>query len=259
MNICDKIKKFKTIKTNTVYCIHNIKNQKVYIGSTSTPYIRIKKHIESLKSNRHYNQYLQRSWNKHGENCFDFLVVEDNIKIENLLTREQFWIDFYNAYDKNYGYNNSPTAGSPKGYKHTPENKLKMSANRKGKNNSFYGKKHSKETIDKIKNHNSKLFKGENNPFYGKKHSKETIDKLRIKKSKEYIFIDKNGTIKNIIGLYKFAKENKLSIGLLCKYLNKGKINGLYRKHVRNDTKALENYDNTIGTAIYNKEFYLAI
>ena len=44
-----------------------------------------------------------------------------------------------------------------------------------GKDNPFYGKKHSKETLKKI----SKSLTGKNNPMYGKHHSEETKKKIR--------------------------------------------------------------------------------
>lgn len=78
------------------------------------------------------------------------------------------------------------------------EHKQRLSENRKGKNNPFYGKKHTKETREKMskalrgKNHPlygkhlsdetkkklSDLNKGENGPFYGKKHTKESREKI---------------------------------------------------------------------------------
>jgi hypothetical protein len=45
-----------------------------------------------------------------------------------------------------------------------------------GKNNNFYGKKHTKETIEKLRLHNT----GKNNPMYGKERTKEVKQKLRL-------------------------------------------------------------------------------
>ena len=63
-----------------------------------------------------------------------------------------------------------------------------LSKIRKGKNNTFYGKKHSKETIKKMRIAST----GKNNPMYGKKRTEEVKQKLRIanlgkKHSKETI------------------------------------------------------------------------
>jgi hypothetical protein len=46
----------------------------------------------------------------------------------------------------------------------------------KGKNNNFYGKKHTKKSIEKIKLHST----GKNNPMYGKPRTEEVKQKLRL-------------------------------------------------------------------------------
>ena len=50
--------------------------------------------------------------------------------------------------------------------------------------NSMYGRKHSPESIVKMKE-NRKSQKGEDNPMYGKKHSEETIQKIREARAKQ--------------------------------------------------------------------------
>jgi hypothetical protein len=55
-----------------------------------------------------------------------------------------------------------------------------MMGKRKGKDNYMFGKKHSKETIKKMKLSIKGKRKGENNPMFGKKHSKKTKDKIRL-------------------------------------------------------------------------------
>jgi hypothetical protein len=55
-----------------------------------------------------------------------------------------------------------------------------MMGKRKGKDNYMFGKKHSKETIRKMKLSIKGKRKGKNNPMFGKKHSKETKDKIRL-------------------------------------------------------------------------------
>jgi hypothetical protein len=80
------------------------------------------------------------------------------------------------------------TVPSPfKGQKHTEETKKQISNSHKGKTFSTetlekmrlakLGKKLSDETKRKM----SENRKGEKNGFYGKKHSQETIDKIKVK------------------------------------------------------------------------------
>lgn len=55
---------------------------------------------------------------------------------------------------------------------------------KKGKDNPFYGKKHSDETKEKLSKKMSGRYDGENNPFYGKKHTKKTRKKMSQPRSK---------------------------------------------------------------------------
>lgn len=50
-----------------------------------------------------------------------------------------------------------------------------------GEKNPFYGKRHSKESINKMKKKLPNVA-GENNPFYGKKHSEESKKKMSLTK-----------------------------------------------------------------------------
>jgi group I intron endonuclease len=67
------------MKTMGIYKIFNKVNNKYYIGSSNNIKRRWRDHKKMLRGNRHDNIYLQNSWNKYGENNFDFIVI-DNIK-----------------------------------------------------------------------------------------------------------------------------------------------------------------------------------
>lgn len=83
---------------------------------------------------------------------------------------------------------------SQTGKKHSEETKRKISDAGKGRKmskesilksvNSRKGFKHSKETKDKMSSYFKGLFKGEKNPFYGRKHTEEAKEKMRQKKIK---------------------------------------------------------------------------
>lgn len=114
-------------RTPSIYQIRHIESSKVYVGSAINPQKRCKEHGNALLAGRHHSRYLQRAWNKYGEGAFIFEIIEPVLFVEDLITREQHWIDTLQASNARYGYNVSPTAGSPLGVKHTDETRAKTS------------------------------------------------------------------------------------------------------------------------------------
>jgi len=110
-----------------IYKITNLITKDFYIGSAINFNNRKWGHISSLRKNKHKNQFIQNSWNKYGEDAFIFEVVEIVDKKENLITREQYWIDTLSP-----TFNLAKIAGSPLGIKHTDESKQNMSIAHKG-------------------------------------------------------------------------------------------------------------------------------
>lgn len=60
-----------------IYSIKNKVNGKIYIGQSTDIIDRLRHHLSELRHNRHSNSYLQRSFNKYGEENFEFDVVEE--------------------------------------------------------------------------------------------------------------------------------------------------------------------------------------
>lgn len=143
-----------------IYGILNLLNGKIYIGSAVNFKARFRQHKSELRSNKHKNNYLQSAWNKYGEEIFEFLVLEIVDNKNDLLDREQTWINLTNCYNDNCGYNILPNARNSLGVKRSDETKLKISKVNKGKVRS-----------DEFKNKISKAVKG-------KKHTKEAIDNM---------------------------------------------------------------------------------
>lgn len=119
-------------KEIVIYQIRNIKNNKVYIGSTIDYFNRQKRHLRRLNNDNHHSIILQRSWNKYGGEKFIFEVLEKVDDKGMLLEREQYYLDLHNSYDSKNGYNICKIAGSSIGFKHTVETKLKMSESHTG-------------------------------------------------------------------------------------------------------------------------------
>lgn len=118
-------------RTPSIYQIRHIESGKVYVGSAANPQKRWQHHYQDLDKGTHHSQYLQRAWNKHSRDAFMFEIIEPVLFVEDLIAREQYWIDVLKAANHKYGFNTSPTAGSCLGIKRTDEERAKMSARSK--------------------------------------------------------------------------------------------------------------------------------
>lgn len=136
---------FKYNNISGIYKITNKINGKIYIGQAINLWQRITKgYLNTLPNNKNHNKHLQRAWNKYGGINFKIEIQEECNK-DRLNEREQYWIDYYNSCDINYGYNICPEAGSNRGYKRSEESKEKM---RKytTENSRMRGNHHNEET-----------------------------------------------------------------------------------------------------------------
>jgi len=75
-----------------IYQIRNKKNGKVYIGSTANFKKRWRVHRSSLRGGYHFNEHLQRAWNKYGEFSFAFEILEQ-CSIKHLREKEQIYLE----------------------------------------------------------------------------------------------------------------------------------------------------------------------
>ena len=156
------IKKDQKDKTG-VYCLINLINGNIYIGSSVNLAVRMNNYLSTtfLKNRKNSNMPIIKALLKYGQENFAVLIVE-YVKIENLSARETYYIThllpYYNVLKQGY---------SSIGYKHTEETKKLLSELAKNRTHS-----------DKTKTLISKALVGENNPFYNKNHSMDT--KLRM-------------------------------------------------------------------------------
>lgn len=108
--------------------IKNILNGKCYIGSSSSLKRRLHTHISHLCHDRHSNKHLQSAFNKYGQQSFVFCILEqcDQVK-DTILFLEQKYLDLKPE------YNNTPIAGSNKGFRKTQEQCIKTAMGLRGK------------------------------------------------------------------------------------------------------------------------------
>ena len=156
-----------------IYLIKNKINNKCYIGQTiRTLEKRWKEHSNSNSNGSVINNAIL----KYLPENFDVsvLIETDNDKLDDL---EVKFIKEYNSLYPN-GYNIQ--TGGNLNKKHCNESREKMRLLKLGDKNHNFGKPRDDETKKKIsENHHD--VNGENNPMYGKKHSPETIEKLKEK------------------------------------------------------------------------------
>lgn len=204
-----------------VYKIQNKINAKIYIGITKKDInARIMKHLVN-------DSYIGNAIRKYGLQCFDTSVIDTSDDWSTLCEKEKEYIKFYNSKFPN-GYNltdggdgvsnlpdfietkrrnkisnfqkgrihpdeqNRKISKALKGKKLSEEHKRKLSESHQyqyGEKNSFFGKKHTEESKQKIRDKRKlQVFTEETRKKLsesrkGKKHSEET--KQKISKSKK--------------------------------------------------------------------------
>lgn len=103
------MKKFKECKElpdySGIYGIRNVVTDKFYIGSAESIIKRIKRHYHYLKKCKHHSAKLQHSWNKHGEDSFEIIIIQEfqnGIDRNELLKIEEECIRKYNSVENGY-------------------------------------------------------------------------------------------------------------------------------------------------------------
>ncbi len=139
-----------------IYAIRSLIDERCYVGSAVSIYNRWKGHRTSLRKGRHENPKLQNFYNKYGESCLEFVVLEFCSKIK-LVEREQLFLDRLTP-----EFNVHPNARSPLGRKFTAE------------------------MIEKCRKAQQRRFEAERaagikrvSPMKGKRHSSQAKAKLR--------------------------------------------------------------------------------
>lgn len=176
-----------------IYMIKNCINGKVYIGKSFDIKRRWSNHRYELNKGVHVNNHLQNAWNKYGESCFDFIIVEE-CNEDDLNNKEIYWIKETDAYYKGYNQTEggegthlpedvkAKIGAAAREWWSNPENKTRMSEARKGEGSFWYGKTFPDDMIQKLseshKNPSEEIRKKQSEAHKGKKLSEETKNKI---------------------------------------------------------------------------------
>jgi len=190
---------------NYLVYIHISPSNKRYIGITCQ---KPKKRWGKNGKGYERQEYFYRAIEKYGWDNFQHIIIAKGLTKEIAEWLEMELIKIWDTTNKEKGYNQ--TKGGEGGIP-TEDIKKKISENRKGKccgeNNFMFGKNPfdfmTKEEIEQWK---EKILKGEEHPMFGKHHTEETIEKIRenqnfTEESRKKISESKKGEKNPMFGL----------------------------------------------------------
>ena len=170
-----------------IYAIINLIDCKIYFGSTSHLKKRLDKHLYLLRSNTHVNLHLQRAWNKYKEENFSIQIIEEVENIENLITRERFYIECFDTTNPTFGYNIQIPLSVEGASIVNEETKAKISKTLKDKNH---------------------------------RPSKRCTELSVLAKAKKTELVDPKGNIHQVNNMTLFCKNNNLNYKAMMKMLS---------------------------------------
>ncbi len=178
-----------------VYKATNKINGNVYIGQTQFNLGRRRsEHIS--KAGKGSLFYFHKAIHKYGKDNFKWDIIYRTDKLDNLNRMEQYMIIFYQAMDRDFGYN---MESGGENYERSAEIREKMRQRMLGDKNPMYGMCGDKNPMFGVRLMGKKNpmwgRRGKDSPNYGKKHTPETKEKIRkalIGKKKTSTHIENN-------------------------------------------------------------------
>jgi group I intron endonuclease len=201
-------------------------NNKIYIGQTHSLNRRLKeyKNLRCKSQKKLYFSLQKYGWENHKFEVIHelpFDIDQNTINVYEIFYWQQY---------KDCGFEMLNVREPGSNGKLSLETKEYLSSIRQKEKHFLWRKKHSIETKEKISIAIKELVKGEKNAFYGKKHTEESLNKMRGNKS----FSGKTHTIesKSKISLSKLNKKRPI---LTCPHCNfSGGVGNMQRWHFNN-------------------------
>jgi len=156
-----------------IYLIHDIINNKVYVGKAKNPHKRWNKHIKIANGNREKEKfYIHRAISKYGVDNFIFSIIQTLYNENEANMAETYWIKFYQSNNTHYGYNQTEGGEGVSG-------RMVSKITRQKQREKALGRKHNEETLKFMSgnnNHCSKLnFNQVNEIRYYFNHLKQSL------------------------------------------------------------------------------------
>ena len=165
---------------NCIYMYTNKINGKRYVGQTKNFNKRHKQHI--MKSSN--KAPIDRAFNKYGKDNFEIKILAEDVPTQEKLNEyEKFFIKRYKTLAIENGYNIADGGSNGNPYAGKTEEEMKkirdrISELKSGENNYWYNKQRPDQS-KRMKGKNNPMYGkcGKDAPAYGKKRSKESIQK----------------------------------------------------------------------------------
>lgn len=200
-----------------IYLIQNVITGERYVGSSRDVYHRRNQHFSELQKGVHRNNRIQSSYNQYGKENFIFNVLEDVENKDDLVLREQYWLDTINPeYNLLKTANNNTLTRSEfllekykrhgdliRGKKASEETKKKQTLGLL----EYWatpGIKDSRRLTQDQKNHLSEVNTGKNNPNWGLKRTPEQLENMsKGRANVKHTFRSPTGELVEIVNPYK--------------------------------------------------------
>ena len=182
-----------------IYVHVNKVNGKIYIGQTKSENLNRRWNTDGsgYKTNTHFWNAIQ----KYGWDNFNHVVLIEDLSLEEANLIEEELIKKYNSTNPKKGYN-LRFGGNNSSFSEETINKFKeiRKGTQRGELNNFYGKRHSEETKQKLRENHL------NRPAYFKGHKHSTDSKKKISESKKGIPLsDRTSNAKSVV---QYSNEN---------------------------------------------------
>lgn len=182
-----------------IYVHVNKVNGKIYIGQTKSENLNRRWNTDGsgYKTNTHFWNAIQ----KYGWDNFNHVVLIEDLSLEEANLIEEELIKKYDSTNPKKGYN-LRFGGNNSSFSEETINKFKeiRKGTQRGELNNFYGKRHSEETKQKLRENHL------NRPAYFKGHKHSTDSKKKISESKKGIPLsDRTSNAKSVV---QYSNEN---------------------------------------------------